>query len=44
MKCCMESRMGDWMGQVVTFAGEYMGTVVEDGCVLLVGIQSHGVF
>lgn len=30
MKCCMESQVGDWMGQVVTFAGEYMGTVVED--------------
>ena len=27
---CMESQMGELLGQVVTFAGEYMGTVVED--------------
>ena len=25
----MESQMGELLGQVVTFAGEYMGTVVE---------------
>ena len=26
----MESQMGELLGQVVTFAGEYLGTVVED--------------